>query len=367
LTPQKSEPLQVALVGYGYASKTFHAPLITSVEGMRLRYVVSSSSSKVKKDWPEVSVKPSLKEALADPAVELVVIATPNDTHFELARQALMAGKNVVVDKPFTTSIAEATELIALAENSGRLLSVFHNRRWDADYLTVRKLLAEGTLGEVVEFESHFDRFRPEVGKRWRERPGPGGGLWYDLGPHLVDQVVEIFGIPESVDADLEAQRVGAEAVDYFHVLLRYGRRRVILHGSCLVSRENARFSIHGTKGSFTKKGLDQQESALKKGLRPGGAGWGRDPRDGTLTTWQDGVRRVEKVPSLPGDYPAYYMGIRDAIRGAGPNPVSGEEAAAVMAVLEKAQQSSSARCEFPLNLTGYLPLAGQVGAGRRP
>jgi predicted dehydrogenase len=364
LTPQNSEPLQVALVGYGHASKTFHAPLITSVEGMRLSYVVSSSSSKVKKDWPDVPVKASLKEALADAAVELVVIATPNDTHFELARQALASGKNVIVDKPFTTSIAEGVDLITLAEKSNRLLSVFHNRRWDADYLTLRKLLAEGRLGEVVEFESHFDRFRPEVGKRWRERPGPGGGLWYDLGPHLVDQVVELFGIPESVDADLEAQRVGAEAVDYFHVLLRYGRRRVILHGSCLVSRENARFSVHGTKGSFTKQGLDKQEDALKKGVRPGGLGWGRDPRDGTLTTWQDGVRHVEKIPSIRGNYLAYYEGIRDAIRKNAPNPVSGEEAVTVMAVLEKAQQSSSARCEFPLNLTGYLPVAAQVQAG---
>ena len=361
---QTTEPLQVALVGYGYASKTFHAPLITSVEGLRLACVVSSSGAKVKKDWPDIPVKASLEQALADPQVNLVVIATPNETHFELARQALQFGKNVVVDKPFTTSIADAVELITLAKRSKSLLSVFHNRRWDADFLTLRKLLAEGTLGEIVEFESHFDRYRPEVGKRWRDRPGPGGGLWYDLGPHLVDQVIELFGLPESLDADLEAQRVGAEAVDYFHVLLRYGRRRVILHGSCLVSRENARFSVHGTKGSFIKQGLDKQEDALKKGAKPGGPDWGRDPNDGALTIWQDGVRHVEPVPNLPGNYLAYYEGVRDAIREGAPNPVPGEEAVAVMAVLEKAQQSSSARCEFPLNLAGYTPLAsfGKVG-----
>lgn len=356
--PQNTQPLQVALVGYGYASKTFHAPLITNVDGLHLSYVVSSSSSKVKKDWPDVTVTASLKEALADPKVDLVVIATPNNTHFDLARQALSSGKNVVVDKPFTTSIEEAVELIALAEESKRLLSAFHNRRWDADFLTLRKLLAEGKLGEVVEFESHFDRYRPEVGKRWRERPGPGGGLWYDLGPHLVDQVLELFGIPESLDADLEAQRVGAEAVDYFHVLLRYGRKRVILHGSCLVSRENARFSVHGTKGSYIKQGLDKQEDALKKGVRPGGPDWGRDPDEGTLTTWQEGARHVESIPNIPGNYLAYYEGIRDAIRNGAPNPVPGEEAVRVMAVLEKAQQSSSARCEFPLNLSGYAPVA---------
>ena len=297
--------------------------------------------------------------------MDLVVIATPNETHFELARQALRFGKNVVVDKPFTTSITEAVELIALAKQSKKLLSVFHNRRWDADFLTLRKLLAEGVLGEIVEFESHFDRYRPEVGKRWRDRPGPGGGLWYDLGPHLVDQVIELFGLPESLDADLEAQRVGAEAVDYFHVLLRYGRRRVILHGSCLISHENARFSVHGTKGSFIKQGLDKQEDALKKGTAPGGPEWGRDPNEGTLTTWQDGVRQAEPVPNIPGDYLAYYEQVRDAIKEGAPNPVPGEEAVAVMAVLEKAQQSSSARCEFPLNLAGYTPVANSGKASR--
>lgn len=364
MTPKNIQPLQVALVGYGYASKTFHAPLVASVHGLRLSYVISSGSAKVKKDWPDVVVKPSLEEALSESKIDLVVIATPNDTHFGLARQALNFGKHVVVDKPFTTSIAEAVELIALAEKSKRLLSAFHNRRWDADFLTLRKLLSDGRLGEVVEFESHFDRYRPEVGKRWRERPGPGGGLWYDLGPHLVDQVIELFGIPESVDADLEAQRVGAEAVDYFHVQLRYGRKRVILHGSCLVSRENARFSVHGVNGSYVKQGLDKQEDALKKGVHPGGPEWGRDPHEGTLTTWQEGVRHVESIPNVAGNYLAYYEGIRDAIRNGASNPVPGEEAVRVMAVLEKAQQSSSARCEFPLNLSGYTPLAASRGSG---
>ena len=243
--------LNVALLGYGYAGKTFHAPLIAATPGLRLAAVASSDPAKVRADLPDATVLPDAAAVLAQADLDLVVIATPNDTHADLARRALEAGRHVVVDKPFTLTLAEARELADLAASAGRVLSVFHNRRWDADFLTLRRLVADGTLGEVLALESRFDRFRPEVRKRWREAAIPGGGLWYDLGPHLVDQALRLFGPPDAVYADLALQRPGAEAVDYCHVLLRYPRRRVVLHASMLVAGDSPRFAAHGLRGQL--------------------------------------------------------------------------------------------------------------------
>ena len=337
--------MNVALVGYGFAGKTLHAPLIRSVPGMQLRTVVSSNPAKVKADLPDVAVCGSPDEAFADRAVELVVIATPNHTHFDLGRRALEAGKHVVIDKPFTATVAEAVRLIAMSESAGRLLSVFHSRRWDADFLTVRQVIASGELGQVMYFESHYDRYRPQVQARWRERPGPGSGIWFDLGSHLADQALELFGAPESVYADLAMQRDGAEAVDYFHVMLRYGRKRVVLHGSNLCVDSSRRFEVHGTLGSYTKRGMDTQEPALRRGEFPGGPGWGVDPQDGTV----HGVEAVRAVTTVPGDYREYYRAIRRAIREGGPNPVSPFGALATMAVLEAGCRSARQRKEVAL------------------
>ena len=341
------EPLNVALLGYGYAGRTFHAPLIASVPGLRLAAVGSGNPAKVRADLPAVDVG-TVEEVLARPRVEVVVIATPNDTHVGFARRALEAGQHVVVDKPFTLTLAEARELALLAGRTGRQLSVFHNRRWDADFLTVRRLIAGGELGEIVHFEAHFDRYRPEVRQRWREAGVPGGGLWYDLGPHLVDQALLLFGPPSAVYGDLAQQREGAQAVDYAHVLLRYPRLRVILHAGMLVPGETPRFTLHGTLGSYVKHGLDTQEDALKRGEAPGGPGWGSDPRDGALTTWRNGAPHVRAVATACGDYRAYYAALRDAVLGRGPNPVPAAEAVAVMAVLELASESAAAGRELP-------------------
>jgi len=198
-----SDSIRVGLIGYGYASKTFHAPLIAGTPGMTLAAVSSSDATKVHADWPTVPVVSEPKHLFNDPDIDLIVIPTPNDTHFPLAKAALEAAKHVVVDKPFTVTLSQARELDALARSSGRLLSVFHNRRWDSDFLTVKALLSEGTLGEIVYFESHFDRFRPQVRNRWRELAGPGSGIWYDLAPHLLDQTVNLFGLPVSMTVDL--------------------------------------------------------------------------------------------------------------------------------------------------------------------
>jgi predicted dehydrogenase len=345
--PRNAAPLEVALVGYGFASKTFHAPLLTNVPGLRLTHVVSSDSAKVKKDY-DVTVLAKAENAFALPEIDLIVIATPNIAHFDLANRALNAGKHVVVDKPFTNTVAEGMELIKLAKARGRLLSVFQDRRWDSDFLTLRKVLADGALGEVAHFESHYDRYRPEPRQRWRELPGPGSGIWFDLGAHLVDQALQLFGPPEAIYADLEVQRPLGQAVDYFHAILRYDRRRVILHGASLVVAEIPRFIVHGTLGSYTKFGMDPQEEALKRGEIPGTPGWGLDPQTGTLITKKGDGFDQRRVLNIPGNYLAYYQGIRDAIALGAANPVPAAEGLAVINVLETGVKSSAARAELP-------------------
>jgi predicted dehydrogenase len=334
--------LKAGIVGYGYATRTFHAPLIAAVPGLELAAVSSSDPAKVAADRPGLRVFPSPEALFADDEIELVVIPTPNETHFPLAAQALAAGKHVVVDKPFTLTTAEAKDLIALARRHDRLLSVFHNRRWDSGFLTLQAVLREGVLGRVAHFESHFDRYRPQVQARWREAGGLGGGLWYDLGSHLLDQAVQLFGIPDSIWLDLARQRDGAVADDWFHAVLRYGEMRVILHGSALVAAAGPHFTVHGSSGSFVKFGLDPQEDALKAGLQPGAPGWGSDPSPGRLTI--HGAAAEERtVEGVPGNYLAYYAAVRDAIRLGAPNPVPAEQALLVMELIERGLESAQA------------------------
>ena len=330
----------IALIGYGYAGATFHAPLIASLPGLRLHSVVSRNPAKLREAYPEARVLADPGAAFADPAIDLVVIATPNEQHAPLAEAALAQGKHVVIDKPFTVTLAEAESLAAKAEQAGRLLAVFHNRRWDADFLTLRRLIAENRLGEIVQFESHFDRYRPAPRDRWRERPGRGSGLWFDLGPHLVDQALCLFGMPEAVSADLAALRPGAAVDDYFHVQLRYPRRRVILHGTCIAAAA-PRFVVHGMAGSFVKHGLDAQEDRLKSGGTPGDPGWGEDPAPGILTLMRSDGPESETIRGEPGDYRQFYLQLCSALRGEAPNPVPPREAVAVMAVIEAGIESA--------------------------
>lgn len=334
-----SQTLNAALVGYGFAGKTFHAPFLGTTPGLRLSWVVSRDAAKVQADLPDCRVG-SLEEVLSDNTVDLVVIATPNDTHAPLARQALLAGKHVVIDKPFALDLAQAKALVELAEKQQRLLSIFHNRRWDGDFLTVRRLLTEGTLGQIAQFESHFDRYRPEVRQRWREAGGPGSGLWFDLGPHVLDQALQLFGLPDWLQADLAGQRPGSLSDDYFHVVLGYGEMRVVLHGSCLVSATMPRFIIHGSAGSFIKFGMDVQEEQLKLGKRPPAADWGVDSEPGQLSQIRDGQLQQELVAGEAGDYGAYYREVCAAIQGEGANPVPAGEALTVMALLDLARES---------------------------
>jgi len=339
-----SDNIRVGLIGYGYASKTFHAPLIVGTPGMTLASVSSSDASKVHADWPNVTVVSDPKQLFNDPSLDLIVIPTPNDTHFPLARAAMEAGKHVVVDKPFTVTLSQARELEAMAKSRGLVLSVFHNRRWDSDFLTLKGLIAEGKLGEVSYFESHFDRYRPQVRNRWREQAGPGSGIWYDLGPHLIDQALVLFGVPVSITVDMAQLRPDAQTTDYFHAVLTYPQRRVVLHSTMLAAAESARYIVHGTRGSYVKFGLDPQEDRLKAGERPPLEDWGYDMRDGVLTLAVGDELDVQTLLTVPGNYPAYYAAIRDALNGQGENPVPASQAIRVMELIELGIESAKHR-----------------------
>ena len=316
---------------------------------MMLAAVSSSDATKVHADWPSVPVVSEPKHLFNDPNIDLIVIPTPNDTHFPLAKAALEAGKHVIVDKPFTVTLSQARELDALAKGLGRLLSVFHNRRWDSDFLTVKTLLSEGTLGEILFFESHFDRFRPQVRNRWREQAGPGSGIWYDLAPHLLDQAVNLFGLPVSMTVDLAQLRPGAQTTDYFHAVLSYPQRRIVLHGTMVAAAESARYIIHGTRGSYVKFGLDPQEDRLKNGERLPQEDWGYDMRDGVVTRVEGEELVEETLLTMPGNYPAYYAAIRDALNGSGENPVPASQAIQIMELIELGIESAKHRATLCL------------------
>lgn len=334
-----SSTTRVALIGYGYAARTFHAPLIQTVPKLTLALIASSRPEQVRADLPGVAVAGDPMQAVVDPGVDLVVIATPNDTHFPLAQAALRAGKHVVVDKPLTPSLSEARELSATAQAHGRLLSVFHNRRWDSDFLSVRQALREELIGEVRHFESRIERFRPQVRDRWRERPGPAAGLWWDLGPHLVDQALALFGSPDSVQASFAMQRSGATTDDWAHVVLGFGPIRAVLHVGMLAAIPGPRFLVHGTRGSMVKARPDRQEQQLLAGLRPGDPQWGTDPDP---LQWQRDDDPTQARPALSGDQSRFYAELAEAIAGNGPNPVPPDEAIRVMAVMQAAIDSAA-------------------------
>ncbi|MHA1139094.1 oxidoreductase [Enterobacter mori] len=345
----KAKTINIALIGYGFVGKTFHAPLIQSIEGLTLAVVSSRDEEKVKHDLPNVLVVATPEEAIQHPDVDLVVIASPNATHAPLAALALNAGKHVVVDKPFTLDMQEARELIALADEKQRLLSVFHNRRWDSDFLGIKQVIEEGRLGKVKLFESHIDRFRPEVRVRWREQNVPGSGLWFDLGPHLIDQTLQLFGLPQSVQGNIATLRDGAEINDWAHVVLNYPEHKVILHASMLVAGGTSRFTVHGDKASVVKARIDQQEAQLLAGVIPGSESWGEDSDDMVLF---DAAGDATRLKTPKGDQRQYYINVRDALTGTIGNPVHPVEALAVMAVLEAAVRSSETGSTQTLELT---------------
>ncbi|MGK5500165.1 Gfo/Idh/MocA family oxidoreductase [Streptomyces sp. URMC 125] len=341
--------MRVGLIGYGLAGAVFHAPLIAATDGLVLDAVVTSSPERQRQARAEhgeglhVAADADALFARAG-ELDLVVVASPNRTHVELAGRALEAGLPVVVDKPLAATAAEAEALAGLAERRGLLLSVFQNRRWDSDFLTLRGLLAEGALGEVWRFESRFERWRPSLKGGWRESGDPAelGGLLYDLGSHLVDQALVLFGPVLSVHAESEARRPGAEADDDTFIALHHASGvRSHLWMSSTAAQLGPRLRVLGSRAAYVTHGLDPQEDALRAGRRPvPGEPWGEEPESawGVLGAGED----VRPVPSRPGDYPAYYAAVADALRTGGEPPVGAREAAEALRVLEAARTSAA-------------------------
>lgn len=339
--------IRVGLAGYGLAGSVFHAPLIRACERMQLSAVLTS------RDAPErVDTLDQLFERS-----DLVVVATPNTTHFDIAAAALKAGKHVVVDKPFTVTGEQADELIALAEERRLVLTVFHNRRWDSDFLTVRKVLPQ--LGEVMLFEAHWDRFRLEIKRGWREEAQPGGGVLSDLGPHMIDQTLALFGLPDAVSADVLAQRDGAQVDDYFDLTFHYGERRACLRCSTLTAEPRPRFAVHGTAGSFVKCGLDPQEAQLKAGTDPRDERFALDANDGTLTFGDGGT---SKVPSERGNYLAFYEAVADAILDGATVPVDPADARAGLLLIDLARRAAARGQRLPVPAASSTEGSGPQG-----
>ncbi len=337
--------IRVGLVGFGMAGRVFHAPLISSVEGLELAAVVERTTNKAAERYPGITTYRSIEELLADASIKLVVVATPNSTHFPIAMQALEAAKSIVVDKPVALSATEVAQLAELAGGIGLRMFPFHNRRFDSDFLTIRKLIGEHALGRLVHFESNFDRWRPGLSTRaWKEETDQGGVL-YDLGTHLVDQALSLFGQPSSVGAEVRRERDGEGSNDAITIRLHYLTGfSVTLGANCLSSLARPRFHLRGTRGNFWKWGLDPQEDALNAITQITDSNWGQEPSDrwGTLSVDADGSLVTRPEPSATGDYRLFYAGVRDVLLGtATAPPVTPTEAWRVARVLEFAKQSS--------------------------
>lgn len=348
--------LRAGLVGFGMAGRVFHAPLISSVDGLELAAVVERHTDQAKQRYPAITTYRTLEELLADPSIDLVIVATPSGTHFEVAKQVLEAGKHAVIDKPVSVSSPQIAELIGLAAAQARLMIPFHNRRWDGDFLTVQKLLNEHHLGRIVSIESRFDRWNPGATRRpWKDDSGQGGGVLLDLGTHLVDQALVLCGKPLAVSADVVRERDGEGSDDAFTVRLRYARCFITLGANALSAPAGARFHVRGTRGNFRKKGVDPQEAALNKITHITAPNWGQEPNTewGLLYVDVEGGMVSRPVATLAGDYRLYYAGVRDAILGDATPPVAALDAWRVARILEWARESSEKRCEVECDWNG--------------
>ena len=346
----EANPLRVGIIGYGLAGVVFHAPLVASTPGMVVAALVTGNperQARARSDYPAAAIYATAEAMFAEaPLLDLVVVATPNSTHVPLGLAALEAGLPVVIDKPFAPSVSDAERLLAAAQRAGKFLSIFQNRRWDNDFLTIRQLISADLLGRIIRLESRFERFRPEVdADAWRERPEPdeAGGLLFDLGAHLIDQAMVLFGPPVSVYAEVDARRAGAVVDDDTFIALRFtGGQVAHLWASVMPRHGGPRFRVVGVRGVYEKRGLDPQEEALRTGARPGDEGWGQEPHErwGHLATEVRGLAIDSRVETLPGSYEAYYAGVRDALVSGGRAPVDPMESLAALRVIEAARES---------------------------
>ncbi len=344
--------IEAGLIGFGLAGRAFHAPVIRAVPGLRLAAILQRKGQEATEKYPDVRIVRSVDELLAMKEIRLVVIATPNDTHYSLARQCLVAGRDVVVDKPFATALEEAKTLVRLAKEVGRLLTVYQNRRYDGDFQAIRQVVADGTLGRIVRFETNYDRYRPQLKLgAWRETSRAGSGILFDIAPHLIDHALVLFGLPEAVTADVRIERENALADDAFDIVLHYSNgMRAVLRSSILAAAPRPRFVLLGTKGSFVKQAFDPQENNLRHGHIPRDTAWGAEPEEdwGVLTVPAGDSFEQRRIPPANCDYRDFYANVRDAILGRTKLAVTPEWALDVMRLLELARESSEKRRTLP-------------------
>lgn len=339
------QKIRTALCSYGMSGKIFHGPFLHAHPGFELVGAWERSRQLISADYPSAISYSSYEALLADSSIELVVVNTPNYTHADLAKKALLAGKHILVEKPFTVNTAEAEELIRISREQGKSITVYHNRRWDSDYLTVKKILDQKLLGDIVEAEIHFDRYNESISyKQHKETPGPGANVMYDLGSHLIDQALQLFGWPEAVFADNRIVRPVSKVDDYFELLLYYPQLRVRLRSTYCAREAPVGYVLHGLKGSFIKPKTNVQENDLQAGKLPGFEGWGKeDPADrGLLHTEKDGQVTRELVESEIGNYLDLFEGLYQSVRNGKPVPVNPEDGMAVIRIIEAAYKSSS-------------------------
>ncbi|WP_298775714.1 oxidoreductase [uncultured Shewanella sp.] len=340
--------IKTAIVGYGYSAKTFHIPFIITSNEFVFHAVSSSKADVVGRDWPQAQYYQSANEMIMHSDAELVIITAPNDVHYSLAKLALEHNKHVLIEKPFVTRSKDGEALIALAKEKGLLLSVYQNRRYDGDYLTVKKLIDTNTLGKLHVYESHFDRFRPHVQQRWREQASDGGGILYDLAPHLLDQVLSLFGLPHSLTASCQVMREGASVTDYFHLLLHYPKLEVILHASLFCAGANLRFNIQGDKGSYVKYGLDPQEDCLREGERPTGAGWGVEEPAHFGTFYDSDSLSI--IPTEAGCYQGFFIDLAQAITTGDYAQMDAQQSLQTIKLIELAMESQRKGETMPIS-----------------
>lgn len=339
-----NKDLNVGLIGYGFSGRTFHAPVITTIPNLKLKKIVQRRGMSSKERYPSVEVVDNVQNLYLDKDIDLIVITTPSTDHFKFIKDALLAGKHVVVEKPFTTCSNEADELIALAKEQGKVLSVFHNRRWDGDFLTIQKIIENEMLGHVTEAEFRWESFSPSANPgSWRESNAVGSGILYDLGVHFFDQALSLFGTPKTIEADIRILREGTQAVDYFNITLGYKNGFSVGVKSSMLAREpGPRYTIHGSKGSFIKYGIDPQEDLLRKGQTPTSPGWGEESKErwGKLNTSLNGLHIVGSIETIPGSYQSYYQNVYDHISGLAELTVKPEEARMSIRLIELAMKS---------------------------
>lgn len=336
--------ITVGIASFGMSGKIFHAPLLSNHSGFNLKTIVERTRREVNSIYPNIQVTNSIEDLLNDKEIELVIINTPDHTHAEFAHKALMTGKSVIVEKPFTLQASEGEDLLNLAIRKNKMLTVFQNRRWDGDFLTVQKIIKNELLGRLVEYEAHFNRFRNYIQPNtWKEDATTGTGTLYNLGSHLIDQALVLFGTPETVFADIRTLRTDGEVDDFFDVHLDYRNLRVALKASYLVREPGPRFNLHGTNGSFLKYGLDPQEDLLKQGHLPTEPNWGAEPESnwGILNTDKRGLHYKGKIETIPGNYMAFYDNIYEVLANGAELAVKPEEAINVIKIIEAAVKSS--------------------------